>query len=230
MTDKRCSRKFPERENHSACAMMSSLLTGNNRGRDEALGKYHSLERSTLMPWTKLDSRDVYENPWIAVREDRVINPGGGENQYGVVHFKNIAVAIVPLDNEGNTWLVGQNRYPLGQYSWEIPMGGAPRTEQAIEAARRELKEETGLTADSWTELMRLHTSNSITDEEGVVYIATELGEGDTDFDETEDIEVRKLPLGDAIAMAMRGEITDAISVAALLRLSVEFKWRAPDP
>ena len=178
------------------------------------------------MPWQKHSSRKIYDNPWISVTEDRVTNPGGGENQYGVVHFKNIAVAIVPLDDAGNTWLVGQDRYTLGQYSWELPMGGAPRSEEPIEAARRELKEETGLTASSWTELMRLHTSNSITDEEGIVYVASELQEGETDFDETEDIEVRKMPLGDAIAMVMRGEITDAISVAALLRISIELKWR----
>jgi 8-oxo-dGTP pyrophosphatase MutT (NUDIX family) len=109
-------------------------------------------------------------------------------------------------------------------------MGGAPRSEQSIDAARRELKEETGLSASSWTELMRLHPSTSVTDEEGVVSVATELEEGETAFDETEDIEVRKLPLGDALAMVMRGEITDAISVAALLRLAVELKWRVPDP
>jgi 8-oxo-dGTP pyrophosphatase MutT (NUDIX family) len=181
------------------------------------------------MTWKKLGSRDVFDNPWISVREDHVINPGGGENQYGVVHFKNVAVAIIPLDDEGNTWLVGQERYTLGQYSWEIPMGGAPRAEATIDAARRELKEETGLTASSWTELMRLHPSNSITDEEGIVYVASDLEEGETDFDETEDLAVRKLPFGEAIAMVIRGEITDAISIAGLLRLAVELKWRLPD-
>lgn len=181
------------------------------------------------MPWQKLGTRTVFENPWITVTEDHVINPGGGENQYGVVHFKNVAVGIVALDDAGNTWLVGQDRYTLGQYSWEIPMGGAPRDESPLAAARRELKEETGLTAASWSELMQLHTSNSITDEQGVVFVATDLEEGEPEFEETEDITIRKLPFADALAMIFRGEITDAISVAAMLRLAVELKWQAAD-
>lgn len=171
------------------------------------------------MSWKKLSSRLIWENDWMGVYEDDVINPGGGRNRYGHVHFKNRAVAIVPLDEEGNTWLVGQDRYTLGQWSWELPMGGAPLDEDPLDAAKRELREETGLTAGKWSELMRLHTSNSITDEAAVVFVARDLTAGEPEFEETEDLEIRQLPLAEAIAMARRGEITDAISVAALLQL-----------
>jgi 8-oxo-dGTP pyrophosphatase MutT (NUDIX family) len=170
------------------------------------------------MNWKRLTSRTVFENDWMEVREDHVINPGGGENHYGHVHFKNRAVAILPLDAEGHTWLVGQQRYTLGAWSWELPMGGAPLDEQPLAAAKRELKEETGLTATRWTEIMQLHTSNSITDEVGYVYLAEDLTEGDTAFEETEALEIRRLPLDAALQMARDGEITDAISVAALYR------------
>jgi 8-oxo-dGTP pyrophosphatase MutT (NUDIX family) len=172
------------------------------------------------MSWKRLDSRIVYENPWMEVREDHVINPGGGRNHYGHVHFKNRAIAILPLDDEGNTWLVGQQRYTLGEYSWELPMGGAPLDEAPLSAAKRELKEETGLTAERWSEVMRLHTSNSITDEVGIVFVAEGLTEGETEFEETEDLEIRKLPLDAAVQLVNDGEITDAVSVAAILRVA----------
>lgn len=172
------------------------------------------------MGWKKLTSSVVFENDWITVHEERVINPGGGENDYGRVHFKNKAIAIVPLDDTGNTWLVGQDRYTLGAYSWELPMGGAPYDEDPLAAAKRELKEETGLTATHWTEVMRLHLSNSITDEEGFVFVARGLQEGETEFDETEDLQIRKLPIKDAVTMVRQGEITDAMTVAALLAVA----------
>ena len=171
------------------------------------------------MSWKKLASRVVYDNDWMQVREDHVINPGGGENQYGHVHFKNRAVAIIALDEADNTWLVGQQRYTLGEYSWELPMGGAPLDEAPLAAAKRELQEETGLSALNWEEVLRLHPSNSITDEVGLVYVATRLMMGMPNTEETEDLEVRKLPLDAAVQMVLDGEITDAISVAALLHL-----------
>jgi 8-oxo-dGTP pyrophosphatase MutT (NUDIX family) len=171
------------------------------------------------MSWKTLDSRVVYDNPWITLREDKVINPGGGRNDYGHIHFKKKAIAIVPLDEEGNTWIVGQDRYMLGEYSWEVPMGASEDDENPLDTAHRELREETGLSAGSMQQLMRLHTSNSITDEEGFVFIASELSEGETAFDEMEVLEVRKLPLSEVVAMIGRGEMTDAISVAAVLRV-----------
>jgi 8-oxo-dGTP pyrophosphatase MutT (NUDIX family) len=175
------------------------------------------------MSWKQIDSKTVFENPWMEVRVDRVVNPGGGENDYGYVHFRTRAVAIVALDEQGHTWLVGQQRYTLGEYSWELPMGGAPLDENPLEAAKRELAEETGLTAKLWSEVMILHPSNSITDEVGIVYIATGLTQGETSFEETEDLSIRKLPFDEALAMVYLGEITDAISVAAILRVAAEY-------
>lgn len=170
------------------------------------------------MSWKRLESRTVFDNDWITVYEDEVVNPNGGRNRYGHIHFKNRAIGIVPLTEEGDTWLVGQQRYTLGAWSWEIPMGGCGG-EDPLEAARRELKEETGLTAGRWQEVMRLHTSNSITDESGLVYLAEDLTAGDTDFGETEKLEIRRLPLAEAVRMVLDGAITDAVSVAGLLRV-----------
>ena len=176
------------------------------------------------MTWKKLTSTVVYENDWMQVREDDVINPGGGRNLYGHVRFKNVAVAILPVDEHGNTWLVGQSRYTLDEYSWELPMGGAPKNEAPIDAARRELQEETGLLASDWEELLRLHVSNSITDEVGFAFVARKLEQGETAFEETEDLSIRKLPVEEAVRMALKGEITDAISVAALLAYAAQNK------
>lgn len=174
------------------------------------------------MGWKRHSTRVVFENDWLRVREDEVTNPGGGENLYGHVQFKNTAVAILPVDADGNTWLVGQSRYTLDEYSWELPMGGVPKGEDPLAGAQRELLEETGLSATDWSELMRVHLSNSITDEVGIAYLATGLTEGQTAHEETEDITVRTVPVSEAIAMAMSGEITDALSVATLLRYALE--------
>ncbi len=175
-------------------------------------------------PWKPISSRKLFENPWFTVKEDQVINPAGHEVSYGKVLLSNVAVGIVPLDGEGNTWLVGQTRYVPDVYSWEIPMGGSPIGEELLATAKRELKEETGLSAETWTPLLNLHTSNSITDEEGYVYVAEDLQMGETAFEDSEDITVKKIPLQEAINMALEGEITDAISVAALFKLAIQAK------
>ena len=171
-------------------------------------------------PWTTTGSRHIYENNWISVREDTVVNPSGGNGIYGVVEFKNQAIAIVPLDQGGNTWLVGQHRYPLNRYSWEVPMGGHPSGENPVEGAHRELKEETGLRAAKLTEVLRVDLSNCVSNEVGVGYLAEDLTVGSTEFDETEDLKIKKLPLTEAIAMAMDGRITDCFSVALLLKVA----------
>ncbi|MBK6264671.1 NUDIX hydrolase [Marivirga sp. S37H4] len=178
----------------------------------------------THNPWKKISSEIKYENPWIKVEEDQVINPSGGESIYGRVHFKNIAIGIIPIDEDGNTWLVGQYRYPLNEYSWEIPEGGSPEGEDLLATAKRELKEETGLTASHWEQFMRIHTSNSVSDEVGYVFLARGLTEGETEFEETEELKIKKLPLQEALEMVMRGEISDSISMAALLKLDREIK------
>jgi 8-oxo-dGTP pyrophosphatase MutT (NUDIX family) len=172
--------------------------------------------------WVRLNSRLVYENPWIRVSHEEVKTPNGTDGIYGVVHFKGTAVGVVPIDQEGYTWLVRQSRYTLNEFTWEIPEGGAKPQEPTLDCAQRELAEEVGLQAGRWRELMRLHLSNSVTDESAVVYVATELSPCEQNLDATEDIEVRRLPLREAIDMALAGEITDAISVAALLRLALE--------
>ncbi|MCJ8165220.1 NUDIX hydrolase [Pontibacter sp. E15-1] len=175
----------------------------------------------THNPWTTLSSEDVYQNPWIRVREDQVLNPKGGEGIYGVVSMKNKAIGIIPLDDEGYTYLVGQYRYALNEYSWEIPMGGGLIENDILESAKRELKEETGFTAGKWTNIARLHTSNSVTDEEGFVFLAQELKPGETAFEETEELHIKRVKFSEAVHMAMSNQITDAISVAGILKVAL---------
>lgn len=171
-------------------------------------------------PWKTLKGRMVYENPWIRVDEYNVINPKGGKGIYGKISFKGRAVGIIPLDNDMNTWLVGQYRYTLNEYSWEIPMGAVPTDESFETGARRELKEETGLSANHLEFLCKIHTSNSVTDEVGYAYLATGLSLGETDFDETEDLAIKKVPFKDALEMVLDGRITDSLSVAAIYKLA----------
>lgn len=168
-------------------------------------------------PWITLKRKTVYENPWISVTHSDVLTPTGTDGIYGLVHFKNRAIGIVPLDKDGNTWLVGQFRYALNEYSWEIPEGGAPIGEDNLDAAKRELKEETGITAKKWTKILNFATSNSVTDELGTCFVAQDLEFGEMELEETEDITVKKLPFEAALQMVFEGKITDALSIMGLM-------------
>lgn len=172
-------------------------------------------------PWKTLSSKRVYDNPWINVTHREVMNPANKPGIYGVVHFKNLAIGIVPLDEEGNTWLVGQYRYTLDQYSWEIPEGGCPLGTDPVATAQRELIEETGIRAQQWEKILDFHTSNSVTDEAGMTFLARGLSFGASEPEETEALIVRKMPLEQAIEMVWNGEITDALSVMSLQKVQL---------
>ena len=171
--------------------------------------------------WRRLQSRTVYENRWISVHHQDVIAPSGAPGIYGLVHFKGLAVGVIPIDAEEHTYLVRQSRYTLGHSTWEIPEGGAAPGETGEACAARELEEECGVRAGRISELMRVHTSNSVTDELGIIYLAQDLQAGEQQLDASEDIEVRRLPLRQAVQMALSGEITDAMSVAGLLKVAL---------
>lgn len=172
-------------------------------------------------PWTIHETEVVYDNPWIRVSESQVTHPSGNPGIYGVVHFKNHAVGIVPIDEEGYTWLVGQFRYPLNSYEWEIPEGGCPSGESPAETAARELAEETGLHAGKIEPLLEnIALSNSVSDERATIFVARDLTQKEARPEESEELQVRRLPLSEAIEMVHNGAITDAVSVMALLQLS----------
>jgi 8-oxo-dGTP pyrophosphatase MutT (NUDIX family) len=171
-------------------------------------------------PFRTLSSREVYDNPWIRVVEHQVLKPHGGEGVYGVVHFKNRAVGVVPYQ-DGEIWLVGQYRFPLGFYSWEIPEGGAALDERIEDCAARELREETGLSAGRLSKLFSMHLSNSVTDEVAHVFLATELELGTSCPDDTEVLSLKRLPLAEVLSLIEAGIITDSITVAATFRLAL---------
>jgi 8-oxo-dGTP pyrophosphatase MutT (NUDIX family) len=178
-------------------------------------------DREPASRWRRLSRRAAYENPWLTVWHDEVTRPDGAPGIYGVVHFANLAVGVVAIDAADRVALVGQHRYTLDAYSWEIPEGGVPPDEDPLHGAARELREETGVVAAEWHELGRLHLSNSVSDEGAILYLATALTSGEPSPDGTEDLAVRWVPFDEALAMTLDGGITDAMSVAALLWVAV---------
>lgn len=174
-------------------------------------------------PWTTLSVENKYENPWIKVEEHQVLNPAGNPGIYGKVHFKNLAIGIIPIDDDGYTWLVGQYRYPLNQYSWEIIEGGGKMGIDPLESAKRELLEEAGIIADSWELLCTTHLSNSVSDEIGLIYVAKDLTFTQPIPEETEQLQIKKLHLTSVKEMAEEGKITDSLSLIGIYKLSIKY-------
>ncbi len=172
-------------------------------------------------PWTKINKSTKHESPWIKIEEHEVLSPSKIKTTYSTVHFKNLAVGALPLDSDLNTYLVGQWRFPLEQYTWEIPKGGCPENTEPLATAKRELQEETGLAATEWTYLCKAHPSNSCTDEIAHLYLARNLTEGQSEPEETEILTIKKLKFSEAVEMVSRGEITDALSIIAILKVQL---------
>jgi 8-oxo-dGTP pyrophosphatase MutT (NUDIX family) len=172
-------------------------------------------------PWKITSEKVIYDNPWINLTEYQVINPSGNPGIYGKVHYKNIAIGVLPLDDDLNTYLVGQFRFAMGQYSWEMPEGGGALDTDPIDSAKRELLEETGLKAEHWAEIQRLHLSNSVTDELSILYLARSLQQFEAEPEDTEQLIVHKLPFEDVYQMVCNGGITDAMTVAAVLKVKL---------
>jgi 8-oxo-dGTP pyrophosphatase MutT (NUDIX family) len=172
-------------------------------------------------PWQVLAAIEKYDNPWINVTQYDVVNPAGGKGIYGKIHFKNIAVGVIPISENGDTYLVGQFRFVLNAYTWEIPEGGCPEGTDPLATAKRELLEETGLVAGEWKELMRMHLSNSVSDELAIIYIARQLTQQEAAPEDTEQLQLRKLPFEEVYRMVETGAITDSITVAGVLKIKL---------
>jgi ADP-ribose pyrophosphatase len=172
-------------------------------------------------PWRIKSKKEVYSNNWIEVSHHEVINPSGNDGIYGTVHFKNNAIGIIPLTENLETYLVGQYRFPLNEYCWEIPMGGGLIKTSILDSAKRELEEEVGLLANDWQEILKIHTSNSVCDEVGYVFIAQNLVETTAKPEETELLQVKKLSFNEAFEMVMQNQITDSLSIAGILKTKI---------
>jgi len=182
-------------------------------------------------PWRVTGSRDVFENPWIAITDHKVIHPDGAPGEYGVVHFKNLAIGVLPVDENGMVPLVGQHRFPHDKYSWELPEGGGRLGVAPLASAQRELAEETGLTAKHWAPLCEFDISNSVTDERAVCFIAWELSQGAASPEPSEALTVKKIFFKDLLEMVISGEITDSLTIVmALTAHAKALRGALPEP
>lgn len=174
--------------------------------------------RAHGVPWKDHGGRLVFDNPWIRITEHEATAPSGAPATYGKVHFKNVAIAVLPIHEDGTVTVVGQHRFSLGDYQWEIPEGGGPHAEDPLEAAKRELREETGLEAAEWRQVLSMQLSNSVTDERGVGFIATGLTHVGDEPDETEVLAIERPPFREVLDAALAGHIVDVMTISMLLR------------
>lgn len=172
-------------------------------------------------PWKTHSAEPVYDSPWIGLTKHDITNPNGHPGTYSVVHFKNLAIGVLVLDEDNNTWLVGQYRYPINQYTWEIPEGGGKLDVPPIDSAKRELLEETGITAGKWTKILEMHLSNSASDEFCILYLAQDLSFGEAQPEDDEDLQVAKIPFEEVYELVCEGKITDSLTVAAVLKVKL---------
>jgi 8-oxo-dGTP pyrophosphatase MutT (NUDIX family) len=170
-------------------------------------------------PWRILGKRQHYDDPWLTLVEHDVENAAGKCSTYATVHFKKRGLAVLPVDREGHVYLVGQYRFGVRRYGWEVPAGGADADEAALETARRELAEEMGFAAAQWCEILRVYISGSLTDEQAVAFVAWDLAPRRPKPDEQEVLAVRRMPFAEAVDMACGGGIADVLSVAVILRV-----------
>jgi 8-oxo-dGTP pyrophosphatase MutT (NUDIX family) len=169
-------------------------------------------------PWEILNKKEIYTNPWITLQHHEVINPGGNEGVYGTIDFRYTALGVLVLDEDYNTYIVGQYRFPLKKYSWEIPEGGGEKDEEPLISAKRELSEECGIQAKKWTKIQDFDLSNSVTNETGFLFIAQELSYFNAHPDDNEELQIKKIPFEKLFEMVLNGEISDAMTIMAVFK------------
>lgn len=182
-------------------------------------------------PWRVTDERVAFDNPWINILDCRVIHPDGALGEYGVVRFKNFAIGVLPIDEQGRVTLVGQHRFPHDEYSWELPEGGGPTGVDPLVSAKRELEEETGLAAANWAELQRFDVSNSVTDEKAICYVAWDLSQGDHAPESSEALTVKKVFFSELLEMIIAGEISDSLTIVMTYAAQIKaLRGALPEP
>lgn len=169
-------------------------------------------------PWTVDSKTAVYDNPWITVTDCKVTQPDGAPGVYGVVHFKNFAVGILPVLDDGSVPLVGQHRFPHNAYSWEVPEGGGARDVDPLASAQRELAEETGYRARHWLPLVDFDVSNSVTDEKSLCFLAWGLQPGVAEPDADEIFAHRTVNFSELHEMVLKGDIRDSLTIIMVLK------------